>query len=54
MLFELATDGPGFGRDEDLAHLGMRLVLPPWLEPHRRDLEAALPPLRLPEPTAWV
>ncbi len=54
VLFELATDGPGFGRDEDLAHLGMRLVLPPWLEPHRRDLEAALPPLRLPEPTAWV
>ncbi len=54
VLFELATDGPGFARDEDPAHLGETLVLPPWLEPHRTDIEAALPPLRIPEPTAWM
>ena len=35
VLFELATDGPGFDRDEDMAHLGERLILPPWLEPQR-------------------
>ena len=32
VLFELATDGPGFAVDEDPAHLGETLVLPPWLE----------------------
>lgn len=47
-LFELATDGPGFDRDEDPAHLGERLILPPWLEPHREAIAAALPPLDLP------
>jgi glyoxalase family protein len=45
VLFELATEGPGFAVDEDPAHLGEQLVLPPWLEPHRREIEAALPPL---------
>ncbi|HWH08701.1 MAG TPA: ring-cleaving dioxygenase, partial [Candidatus Thermoplasmatota archaeon] len=35
VLFELATDGPGFGVDEPLERLGERLVLPPWLEEHR-------------------
>ncbi|MBA2565939.1 MAG: ring-cleaving dioxygenase [Gemmatimonadetes bacterium] len=45
-LFELATDGPGFSVDEDPATLGEHLVLPPWLEPDRRAIEAALPPLR--------
>ena len=49
-LFELATDGPGFDRDEDAAHLGERLILPPWLEPHRKEIEAALPPLEMPQP----
>lgn len=48
VLFELATDGPGFGVDEDPAHLGERLVLPPWLEGDRAAIENALPPLRLP------
>jgi glyoxalase family protein len=47
-LFELATDGPGFDRDEDQAHLGERLILPPWFEPHRAQIEAALPPLSSP------
>ncbi|HSC58299.1 MAG TPA: ring-cleaving dioxygenase [Gemmatimonadales bacterium] len=45
-LFELATDGPGFARDEDPAHLGETLVLPPWYEPRRAEIEAGLPALR--------
>jgi glyoxalase family protein len=45
VLFELATDGPGFAVDEDPAHLGEHLVLPPWLEAHRADIEARLPAL---------
>jgi glyoxalase family protein len=48
VLFELATDGPGFTVDEDPAHLGEHLVLPPWLEPERPAIEAALPRLRYP------
>lgn len=46
-LFELATDGPGFGRDEDVQHLGERLILPPWLENQRAAIEATLPPLNI-------
>ena len=51
VLFELATDGPGFAVDEDAAHLGETLVLPPWLEPVRSAIEGALPELagRVPE-----
>jgi glyoxalase family protein len=45
VLFELATDGPGFGVDEDVATLGESLVLPPWLEPNRGAIEARLPKL---------
>ena len=45
VLFELATEGPGFTADEPLEHLGETLVLPPWLEPHRAQIEAALPVL---------
>jgi glyoxalase family protein len=45
VLFELATDGPGFAVDEDAAHLGETLVLPPWLEPERKRIEEMLPPL---------
>jgi glyoxalase family protein len=47
VLFEIATDGPGFAVDEDAARLGETLVLPPWLEGHRASIESALPPLRL-------
>jgi glyoxalase family protein len=47
-LFELATDGPGFDRDEAPEKLGQTLVLPPWLEPHRDQIEAALPRLEVP------
>jgi glyoxalase family protein len=52
VLFELATDGPGFGVDEDVTHLGEALVLPPWLEPQRRQIEARLPKLAPPAVTA--
>jgi glyoxalase family protein len=52
VLFELATDGPGFAVDEDPAHLGEALVLPPWLEGQRELITAALPPLSLAAPPA--
>ena len=46
ILFEIATDGPGFTADgEDAAHLGERLSLPPFLEPHRAEIERGLRPL---------
>jgi glyoxalase family protein len=48
VLFEIATDGPGFGIDEDAAHLGETLVLPPFLESHRAEIERALPELKAP------
>jgi len=48
VLFELATDGPGFDRDEDMERLGEQLILPPWLESQRRVIDAALPSLELP------
>jgi glyoxalase family protein len=48
VLFELATEGPGFAVDEDPAHLGESLVLPPWLEPERAGIEAVLPRLAMP------
>jgi glyoxalase family protein len=50
VLFELATEGPGFAVDEDPAHLGESLVLPPWYEPSRARIEAVLPPLHAPAP----
>jgi len=45
ILFEIATDGPGFTADEPLARLGERLALPPFLEPRRQEIEAGLKPL---------
>lgn len=45
ILFELATDGPGFASDEPLESLGERLALPPFLEPRRAQIEAGLRPL---------
>jgi glyoxalase family protein len=45
ILFEIATDGPGFGADEDLDSLGERLALPPFLEPRREMIEANLKPI---------
>ena len=46
VLFEIATDGPGFTVDEPAETLGGTLILPPWLEPQRAEIEAVLPPLR--------
>ncbi|MFC3477632.1 ring-cleaving dioxygenase [Halobacterium litoreum] len=43
VLFEIATDGPGFTVDEDADELGSRLTLPEWLEGERAEIEAALP-----------
>jgi glyoxalase family protein len=48
VLFEIATDGPGFAIDEDPAHLGESLVLPPFLEEHRQKIETVLPAINLP------
>jgi glyoxalase family protein len=45
ILFEIATDGPGFGADEDLESLGEKLALPPFLEPRREMIEANLKPI---------
>jgi glyoxalase family protein len=52
VLFEIATDGPGFAIDEDPATLGEHLVLPPWLEPRRGEIEATLPPIKPPAESA--
>jgi glyoxalase family protein len=48
VLFELATDPPGFTVDEEKAELGTHLKLPPWLETRRERLEEVLPPLQVP------
>jgi glyoxalase family protein len=48
VLFEIATMGPGFAVDEDPAHLGERLVLPPKFEGLRQQLETTLTPLHAP------
>ncbi len=43
VLFELATDPPGFGLDEPAESLGQTLRLPPWLEAHHQEIERILP-----------
>lgn len=45
ILFEIATDGPGFATDEPIDKLGEKLALPPFLEPRRAQIEAGLKPL---------
>ncbi|HEX3357980.1 MAG TPA: VOC family protein, partial [Tepidisphaeraceae bacterium] len=45
ILFELATDGPGFDADEAMEHLGEKLSLPPFLESRRASIEAGLKPI---------
>jgi phospholipase/carboxylesterase len=49
VLLEIATDQPGFTVDEPLLELGRSLKLPPWLEPSREQIAAALPPLCYPD-----
>ena len=52
VLFELATNPPGFAIDEPVEHLGERLMLPAQYEPHRAEIEAVLPPIHLGVPAA--
>ncbi len=52
VLFEIATDGPGFTLDETAAGLGTRLMLPARYEAMRDRFERALPPVRLPHEPA--
>ncbi|NJK79254.1 MAG: ring-cleaving dioxygenase [Chloroflexaceae bacterium] len=48
VLYEIATDNPGFAFDEPVETLGTTLKLPPWLEPRRESLERTLLPLDVP------
>ena len=50
VLFELATNPPGFAIDEPVERLGEQLMLPPQYEPHRAEIEAVLPRIHLPVP----
>ena len=52
VLFEIATIGPGFAVDEDPEHLGESLVLPPFLEDRREEIEAVLTPVENPRQVA--
>src|SRR5690606_26501679 len=45
ILFELATDGPGFMEDEPYETLGEKLSLPPFLEPNREEIEKLVRPI---------
>jgi glyoxalase family protein len=47
VLFEIATESPGFTADQPAAELGKKLMLPAWLEKHRTQIEQVVPPLRL-------
>ena len=48
VLFEIATDGPGFAVDEPVVALGISLRVPAWLESRRDEIEAAVLPIHLP------
>jgi glyoxalase family protein len=50
VLFEIADDGPGFERDGSPDELGTKLILPPWYESRRAEIEAQLTPI--PDPRA--
>lgn len=54
VLFEIATDAPGFAIDEPVAELGQALRLPPWYEQIRPAIAQALPPLRYPQAAGEV
>jgi glyoxalase family protein len=43
VLFEMASDDPGYTVDEEFEHLGKKLILPPWLESKRDRIEGILP-----------
>jgi glyoxalase family protein len=48
VLFEIATDNPGFTVDQPVDQLGKQLMLPKWLEKYRPEIERTVPPVRLP------
>jgi glyoxalase family protein len=50
VLFEIADDGPGFARDGSPAEMGRKIILPPWFEARRSEIEARLTPI--PDPRA--
>ncbi len=52
VLYELATNSPGFAIDEPVERLGEHLMLPPQYEPHRAQIEAVLPAVHLPRPAS--
>jgi glyoxalase family protein len=52
VLFELATNAPGFAIDEPVGHLGEKLMLPSKYEPHRAEIESVLPRIHLPVPAS--
>jgi glyoxalase family protein len=54
VLLEIATDPPGFTKDEPLLELGRALKLPPWLEPRRDEIARNLPDLKVPDPETWA
>ncbi len=49
VLYEIATDPPGFGVDESVDQLGHKLQLPPWMEPDRERISKRLPPIVIPK-----
>jgi glyoxalase family protein len=49
VLFEIATDTPGFSIDEPLLELGRSLKLPPWLEPNREQIEHSVAQITVPD-----
>ena len=49
ILWNSRTRGPGFPFDESVSELGTHLMLPPWLEKHRGEIESALAPVKVPE-----
>jgi glyoxalase family protein len=49
ILFEIATEPPGFTLDEPIDELGSKLRLPPWMESARSQIERVLPPIKLPD-----
>ena len=48
ILFEIATEPPGFTLDEPIEELGSKLRLPPWMEAARPQIEQVLPPIKIP------
>lgn len=54
ILFEIATNPPGFTVDEKSEELGTHLVLPPWLETIRGELEKVLPVITHPKKGVWT